>query len=122
MASKGAFMADADRTSMVIGRQCTAGIEARQRAGPGEVGGRKWVPWHTDQMATPAVDVERLTRDEQLELLDKLWDSLGRDPEALPLSEEQKRDLDLRLDELEREGPNGLSWDEALEQIRSKSR
>jgi putative addiction module component (TIGR02574 family) len=73
-------------------------------------------------MATQAIDIERLSRDEQLELLDKLWDSLGRDPEALPLSEEQKRDLDQRLDELERDGANGLTWDEALEQIRSKVR
>jgi len=71
-------------------------------------------------MATPAIDIERLTREEQLELLDRLWDSLGRDPEALPLTEEQKRDLDVRLDELEREGATGLTWDEALERIRSK--
>jgi putative addiction module component (TIGR02574 family) len=71
-------------------------------------------------MATPAIDIERLTRDEQLELLDKLWDSLGRDPDALPLSEEQRRDLDVRLDELERDGATGLSWDEAVKQIRSK--
>jgi putative addiction module component (TIGR02574 family) len=69
---------------------------------------------------TPAIDVERLTRDEQLELLDRLWDSLGRDPEALPLTDEQTRELDRRLDELEREGPTGLTWDEALKQIRSK--
>jgi putative addiction module component (TIGR02574 family) len=71
-------------------------------------------------MATPAIDIEHLTRDEQLELLDKLWDSLGRDPDALPLSDEQRRDLDVRLDELERDGATGLSWDEAVEQIRSK--
>jgi putative addiction module component (TIGR02574 family) len=78
------------------------------------------VQWHTRLMAIPAIDVERLTRDEQLELLDKLWDSLGRDPEALPLSEEQRRDLDVRLDELEQDGASGLSWDEAAGQIRSK--
>jgi putative addiction module component (TIGR02574 family) len=76
--------------------------------------------WHTGPMAIPAIDVERLTRDEQLELLDKLWESLGRDPQALPLSEEQQRDLDVRLDELELNGASGLSWDEAAKQIRSK--
>ena len=73
-------------------------------------------------MATPAIDVEGLSREEQLELLDKLWDSLGRDPQSLPLSEEQMRDLDQRLDDLEREGPTGLSWDQAVDEIRSKSR
>jgi putative addiction module component (TIGR02574 family) len=71
-------------------------------------------------MGKPAVDIERLSTDERLELLDQLWDSLGRDPQALPLSDEQQRELDQRLDELEREGPKGLSWDEAVEQIRSK--
>ena len=73
-------------------------------------------------MAKPAIDVEGLSREEQLELLDKLWDSLGRDPQSLPLSEEQMRDLDQRLDELEREGPTGLSWEQAVDEIRSKSR
>jgi putative addiction module component (TIGR02574 family) len=71
-------------------------------------------------MGTPAIDIERLTRDEQLELLDKLWDSLGRDPAALPLSEEQRRDLEARLDEIDRDGPTGVSWEDALKQIRSK--
>lgn len=71
-------------------------------------------------MPKPAVDVATLSPEEQLELLDQLWESLGRDPNSLPLTDEQRRDLDQRLDELEREGPNGLSWDEAVEQIRSK--
>ena len=78
--------------------------------------------WHTAQMATtPAIDVEGLSRDEQLELLDKLWDSLGRNPRALPLSDEQMSDLDRRLDELERDGTKGaMTWDEAIDQIRPK--
>ena len=73
-------------------------------------------------MAKSAVDVEALSRDEQLELLDQLRESLGREPDSLPLTEDQKSDLDQRLDELEREGPTGLSWDEAVEDIRSKNR
>jgi putative addiction module component (TIGR02574 family) len=73
-------------------------------------------------MAKPAIDIEDLTREEQLELLDKLWDSLGRDPESLPLSEDQVRDLDQRSDDLEREGPTGLSWEQAVDEIRSKSK
>jgi putative addiction module component (TIGR02574 family) len=73
-------------------------------------------------MAKPAIDVEGLSREEQLELLDRLWESLGRDPQSLPLSEEQMRDLDQRLDDLEREGPTGLSWEQAVDEIRSKSK
>ncbi len=55
-------------------------------------------------------------------VLDRLWETLGRDAEALPLSEEQRRDLDQRLDALEQEGPSGVPWDEAVRQIRSKVR
>jgi putative addiction module component (TIGR02574 family) len=74
-------------------------------------------------MSKLAVDVDRLSREEQLELLDQLWESLGRDPSALPLSDEQRRELDGRLDALEKErGTQGLSWDEAVAQVRSSSR
>jgi len=59
-------------------------------------------------MGKAALDITRLSRDEQLDLLDDLWASLGRDPEALPLSDAQKAELDRRLDELEAEGPVGL--------------
>jgi len=71
-------------------------------------------------VAKPSIDVADLSREEQFDLLDRLWDCLGRDSQALPLSEEQQRDLDLRLDELERDGPTGLSWEEVVEQVRAK--
>jgi len=73
-------------------------------------------------MAKAAVDVARLTRDEKLDLLDELWHSLGQDPEALPLTDSQRQELDRRLDELEAEGPVGSSWDEVINRIRSRSR
>lgn len=48
-------------------------------------------------------------RSPQAELLDRLWKSHGRGPNALPLSEPQKGELDRRLDDLEAEGPVGLT-------------
>lgn len=71
-------------------------------------------------MGAPALDISRLNRDEKLDLLDQLWESLGRDPEALPLSDAQRQELDRRLDELESEGPVGSSWDEAVGRIRAR--
>jgi putative addiction module component (TIGR02574 family) len=56
-------------------------------------------------MGKVALDIKRLSRDEQLDLLDQLWESLGRDPEAFPLTDSQREELDRRLDELE--GVNG---------------
>ena len=73
-------------------------------------------------MARTAVDVTRLTRDEKLDLIDELWESLSQDPEALPLTDGQRQELDRRLDELEEEGPVGSSWNEVVSRIRSRSR
>ena len=66
------------------------------------------------------MDVTRLSRDEQFELLDQLWEALGRDPGALPLNDAQKAELDRRLDDLEAEGPVGLTWDEVVAHARAR--
>lgn len=71
-------------------------------------------------MGAPALDVDQLSRDEQLDLLDQLWRALGRDPRALPLSDAQKVELDRRLDELETDGPVGLTWDEVVAHARAR--
>lgn len=69
-----------------------------------------------------ALNVAELSREEKLELIDRLWESLGQDPEALPLTSAQRAELDRRLDELENEGPTGLSWDEVVAQARARTR
>jgi len=71
-------------------------------------------------VAKPALDLAKLTRDERLELLEKLWDSLSRESEPLPLTEEQEADLDRRLDALDREGAVGVSPEELRERIRNR--
>jgi putative addiction module component (TIGR02574 family) len=73
-------------------------------------------------MAKAALDISRLNRDEQFDLLDRLWESLGRDPQAFPLTQGQHAELDRRLDDLEAEGPIGLSWEEVVAQIQARSR
>lgn len=73
-------------------------------------------------MSRTALNITRLSRDEQFELLDELWGALGRDPEAFPLSEEQKAELDGRLDELDAEGPVGLHWDDVVAMARAGRR
>jgi putative addiction module component (TIGR02574 family) len=77
-------------------------------------------------MGKPAVDVSLLSDDERLDLLDRLWENLGRDPHALPLSADQRAELDHRLndleDDLKKEGPVGIPWDEVVAQIRARAR
>ena len=64
------------------------------------------------------IDIARLSPEERLELLDALWESLSVTPEAIPLTNAQREELDRRLDELDREGPSGIPWEEVLRRIR----
>ena len=73
-------------------------------------------------MGKPAVDLSLLSEDERFELLDRLWESLGRDQRALPLSAAQQAELDRRLDNLDAEGPVGIPWDDVIAQIRARAR
>jgi len=68
-----------------------------------------------------AIDVQQLSREERLELIEQLWDSLSdEERDSLPLTAEQEQELDRRLDTLEREGPVGVSPDELREQVRRR--
>ncbi len=69
-------------------------------------------------MAT--IDIGALSREERLQLLEQLWESLSATPEAIPLTGAQRQELDRRLDELDRDGPAGIPWEEVLHRIRSR--
>ncbi len=73
-------------------------------------------------MSKRGVDIASLTPEERLSLLEELWECLAAAPEAVPLTEAQRAELDRRLDDLEREGPVGIPWDEVLSRIRSRGR
>ena len=68
-------------------------------------------------MSEPAIDVSKLSTEERLRLLEQLWDSFG--DKDVPLTAAQKAELDRRLDDLEREGPNGIPWEEVLSRLQS---
>jgi len=63
------------------------------------------------------IDIDALTPDERLDLLERLWDSLSSDPDALPLTDAQREELDRRLDDLDREGPIGIPANEMLARL-----
>jgi len=71
------------------------------------------------------LDIEKLSADERLELMEELWDSLRKEPSSVPLTPAQEEELDRRLDDLEtdieRGKPLGIPWDEVLQRIRNRS-
>lgn len=66
------------------------------------------------------MDIKSLTPEERLALLEEIWDSL--EPEEVPLTDAQRRELDRRLDDLEGDRCLGIPWDEVLRQIRERPR
>jgi putative addiction module component (TIGR02574 family) len=73
-------------------------------------------------MSKPAIDIGRLSLDERLALIEELWESLSdEERDSLPLTREQQDELDRRLNDLEREGPVGLSPDELRDQLKRQS-
>jgi putative addiction module component (TIGR02574 family) len=66
------------------------------------------------------VDITSLSRDEQLQLIEKLWDSLSSTPMAIPITDAQREELDRRLDEIDREGPVGIPAEEVLDRLHTR--
>ena len=73
-------------------------------------------------MSKPALNVGDLSSEERLRLIEELWESLSEKPGAVPLTNAQRQELDRRLDDLERSGPEGIPWEEVLQQIRTRPR
>jgi len=63
------------------------------------------------------IDIQALSPAQRLELIELLWDSLSSTPEAIPFTDAQRAELDRRLDDLDREGPAGISAEEVLSRL-----
>ncbi len=57
---------------------------------------------------------------ERIQLVEDLWDSIAADQDALPLTFEQREELDRRLDAYEADGNRGRLVEEAVAEIRKK--
>ena len=75
-------------------------------------------------MNEPAVRIESLSRDERLDLLEKLWDSLSQTQADVPVTPAQQAELDRRSDALDQDAAKGralgVSWDEVVRQLRAR--
>jgi putative addiction module component (TIGR02574 family) len=60
------------------------------------------------------IDIQALSPDQRLQLIELLWDSLSPTPDAIPFTQEQRAELDRRLDDLDREGTVGIPAEQVL--------
>ena len=66
-------------------------------------------------MTRPKLDLESLTTEERLALIEQIWDSL--DPRDISLSKKQREELARRLDDHDRHPDRVLPWSEARRHI-----
>ncbi|MBM3289156.1 MAG: addiction module protein [Candidatus Hydrogenedentes bacterium] len=62
--------------------------------------------------------LSKLPVDERIRLVEELWDSIASDQKALPLTDEQRAELDSRLDAYEIDGNRGRLAVESIAEIR----
>jgi len=66
------------------------------------------------------VDVLSLSVPERIQLVEDIWDSIAEVPEAVGLTDEQKAELDRRLEAYHRNPDEGSPWGLVRERIRSR--
>jgi putative addiction module component (TIGR02574 family) len=64
-----------------------------------------------------ALRIDRLSVEERIDLVQKIWDSIAEDSGIIPLSEAQRRELELRADEDDANPDDVVPW----EQVKAES-
>ena len=69
-------------------------------------------------MSKPSIaDIVQLDVSERIELVQDIWDSVAAVPEAVPLTDAQRQELERRLAEYRRNPESGSPWDEVKGRI-----
>jgi len=63
-------------------------------------------------------DILELPVSERILLVEDIWDSIAAMPEEVVLSEEQRRELDRRLEEYHNSPDKGSPWEEVKARLR----
>ncbi len=69
-------------------------------------------------MSTQILEILQLSVAERIQLAEDIWDSIAAFPEAVPLTNEQKQELDRRLQAYAQNPSEGISWGELKEKMR----
>jgi putative addiction module component (TIGR02574 family) len=79
-----------------------------------------WTWRETHRVTKSKVDVEALTAEERLDLIERIWDSLEADD--VPVTEAQKTELDRRIEKMDRDGERGIRWEDVLDRFRGRAK
>ncbi len=72
-------------------------------------------------MSTQLSEILQLSVAERIQLAEDIWDSIVAFPEAVPLTDAQKEELDRRLQAYAQNPNEGISWNELKEKLRESA-
>jgi putative addiction module component (TIGR02574 family) len=72
-------------------------------------------------MSTQLSEILQLTIAERIQLVEDIWDSVAAFPEAIPLTDAQKEELDRRMQAYAQNPNEGISWDELKDKLRTSA-
>jgi putative addiction module component (TIGR02574 family) len=68
-----------------------------------------------------SLGLENAPLEVRLQLMEELWESIAREPEAITLTAAQKAELDRRVEEYERSPKAAKEWTEVFARLRHES-
>jgi putative addiction module component (TIGR02574 family) len=69
---------------------------------------------------TPLSELLKLSEAERIQLAQDLWDSIPVRSEALPLDEDQLREMERRMAEHQAHSASAIPWEEARARLRER--
>lgn len=69
----------------------------------------------------PSISVDEiltLPADQRLRIVEAIWDSIAAEPDAVPVTEAQKREIEARLEEYRRDPSIAIPWEAARTRLR----
>lgn len=70
---------------------------------------------------TETVNYLELSIPERIQVVEDIWDSIAALPESVSLTEDQKKELDRRLEAYHQDPEAGSPWELVRERIRNRS-
>lgn len=67
-----------------------------------------------------SLGIDQLSVNDRMLLLDEIWDSIVEDPSAVPVTPEQRADLEARLEAVRDNPKAGATWEEVKARLRSE--
>jgi putative addiction module component (TIGR02574 family) len=71
-------------------------------------------------MSSDITSVFDLSPSEKLQLVEDLWDDLAATPEAIPVHDWQKEELERRKTNLRNHPASGLTWEKVQRRVRNR--